>query len=285
MRNNLKLAVLLTCYNRKDKTIECLTALNAARLKGNFIINTYLVDDGSKDGTEDAVKSKFPEVVVIKGTGNLYWNGGMRLAWQVASGDQEYDYYLWLNDDTLLVDYALNEMFECETEAENKDGKPALIVGACKESEKSDSFSYGGRDAKDKPLLPNGSLQLSRFINGNAVLVPKKIYNTVGNLSAEYTHAMGDVDYGLRANQKGFNCYTTKKYVGICPPNQGIPAWQDPAIPVVKRWKIFHSPKGLNMKEYNTFRRKFWGWKWIIFAVKAYSKMLMPQIYQKISKK
>lgn len=285
MRNSLKLAVLLTCHNRRDKTIECLRALNTARFKSDILINTYLVDDGSTDGTKEAVKRNFPDVVLVAGTGNLFWNGGMRLAWEVAASSEEHDYYLWLNDDTILVDYALNELFECESEAENLDGKPALIVGACKESEKSNSFSYGGRDDADKPVLPNGALQLSRFINGNAVLIPKEIFNSVGNLSAEYTHAMGDVDYGLRVNQKGYSCYTTRRYIGICPINQGIPLWRDPTISVMKRWKMFHSPKGLNMKEYNTFRRKFWGWKWVIFAVKAYCKMLAPQIYQKIAKK
>lgn len=33
---------------------------------------------------------------------------------------KEYDYYLWLNDDTLLYPSALSELIECTNSEENK---------------------------------------------------------------------------------------------------------------------------------------------------------------------
>ncbi len=274
-----KIAVLLTCHNRKDKTLLSLKKLSESAVKFRRKLDIFLVDDGSHDGTDVAVKSQFPDVNIIAGSGNLFWNGGMRLAWDVAS-KKSYDYYLWLNDDTLIEEYALEELFDCYKRAQEKDKKPAIIVGACISSDTSGNFSYGGR-SDTGPVLPNGNLQLCKYINGNIVLIPNEIFNELGNLSVDYTHSMGDIDYGLRAIKKGYKLYTTTKYVATCDLNS-IPAWQDPKVPLLKRWQLLHSPKGLNIKEYNRFRQKFWGKRWILYAVKVYLKVIFPRLYNRL---
>jgi len=279
-----KIAVLMTCHNRKDKTITCLNQLYDSTFPAKFELNVFLVDDGSTDGTGEAVKNNFPHVKIIMGNGNLFWNQGMRLAWETAAIKDEYDFYLWLNDDTLLAEFAFIELFECYHEALKKDKQPAIITGACKLSVNLNEFSYGGR-TDNGPVIPNGKLQQCKYINGNVVLVSKMIYNNLGNLSSDYTHTIGDIDYGLRARLCGFNCYTTKSYIATCPTNPGVSAWCDPKVSIIKRWKLLNSPKGLNMQEYIIFRKKFWGWKWIIFAIKVYAKSLFPNFYLKISNK
>ncbi len=276
------IAVLLTCYNRKDKTLECLQALYMQEgLGSNYEIDIFLVDDGSTDRTSIEVKLKYPLVNVIEGTGHLFWNQGMRLAWQNAR-IKDYDFYLWLNDDTLLDKDALIKIIEVYIEAKDFEQKEVIITGACRKELNDNSFSYGG-STNFGPVHPNGKIQKCEFINGNAVLVSKGIYQKIGILSNDYTHGMGDFDYGLRALKKGFYCYTTKGFVATCAPNEGIPGWCNPDVPFTKRWKLFHSPRGLNIKEYIRFRKKFWGIKWINFTVKAYLKMISPKLYKKIA--
>ena len=46
----------------------------------------------------EAVGKMFPQVHIIKGDGNLFWNRGMYMAWQAAIKEKDYDFYLWLND-------------------------------------------------------------------------------------------------------------------------------------------------------------------------------------------
>ena len=70
----MKVAVLLTCHNRRTKTIECLQHLHNQIGVNNWTFDTYLVDDASTDGTKDAVKERFPDTIVIDGTGELFWN-------------------------------------------------------------------------------------------------------------------------------------------------------------------------------------------------------------------
>lgn len=275
-------AVLMTCHNRREKTLECLTQLfkNELKLPANHEIEVFLVDDGSIDGTGDAVRSKFPAVHVIEGTGNLFWNQGMRLAWKTAVNNCKYDFYLWLNDDTTLDQNALLKILNNYYEVLEKTHKPVILTAACRKAQNEENFSYGGR-SENGPVIPNGSPQSCKYINGNIVLVPKEIYERIGILSDDYTHGMGDIDYGLRAHVNGFACYTTSEYLATCSYDREIPKWHDPKVKLQERLKSFYAPTGLNIKEYNTFRKKFWGKKWIIFAVKSYLKMLMPNIYSR----
>lgn len=277
-----EIAVLLACHNRKNKTLESLNKLFDGYLPDHFRLKVFLVDDGSTDGTGQAVRNNFPGVTVINGTGNLFWNKGMRLAWETAARNADFDYYLWLNDDTLLDRNAITEMLICLEEGGKRNNCGGLVTAACRKGDLEPEFSYGGRtEAGD--VIPNGELQTCIYINGNAVLIPREVYRELGNLSPDYTHGMGDFDYGLRAIQKGFKCYTTKSFVATCPPNEGIPAWCNPEVPLKKRWKLLFSPLGLNLKEYLLFRKKFWKAKWRIYALKAYAKATFPKFYFKIS--
>ena len=84
-------------------------ALYNANLPDNLEIDVFLVDDGSTDGTYEAIKSMFSDVNLIKGSGNLFWAGGMRLAWETALKNHDFNYFLLLNDDVILFpDYFSN---------------------------------------------------------------------------------------------------------------------------------------------------------------------------------
>lgn len=283
-KDKIQIAVLITCHNRKIKTLSCLEALFHATLPSNADIAVFLVDDGSTDGTSESVKSNFPQVKIITGNGSLFWNLGMHLAWESASNYYDYDFYLLLNDDTILYKSAIVELYNSFEFLLRKDKRPSIIVGACESVQGSSVFSYGGWVGVS-PVVPNGELQTCQLINGNATLVPKKIYHRIGNLSTEYTHSIGDSDYGLSAISEGFKCYTTKGFIGECPRHDILPDWCNPEKTLRLRWKNLHSPKGLNIKEYIVFRKKFWGWRWIVFALKAYLKTLMPKIYNKLLSK
>jgi len=280
MTKGIHIAVLLTCHNRRETTLRCLRVLYNQVMQDEVITEVFLVDDGCIDGTAKAVHEQFPQVNMIKGTGNLYWNQGMRLAWLTATKSKEYDYYLWLNDDTLLDKTALNELLADYNDARNADGKDAIIVGACRVTGNGSSkFSYGGRTEKG-PVIPNGQIQKCTYINGNVVLIPKEIYRVLGSLSPDYTHIFGDYDYGLRAINAGFSSYTTKRFIAVCPTNTAA-KWCDPDTTLLMRLRLMHSPKGLNLKEYIIFRKKHWGRRWLGYSLKAYLKALNPRVYFK----
>ena len=83
------IAILLTVHNRRDKTLKCLECLYRQLPLEEFTADIYLTDDGCTDGTSEAVQEAFPNVHILSGDGNLYWNQGMRLAWDAAAKEKE----------------------------------------------------------------------------------------------------------------------------------------------------------------------------------------------------
>ena len=60
------LAVLITCHNRKNKTIKCLRNLFKQKNFLDFKVEIFLVDDNSTDGTADTIKKNFTNINLIK---------------------------------------------------------------------------------------------------------------------------------------------------------------------------------------------------------------------------
>lgn len=130
----ISIAVLMTCHNRKLKTLATLESLFKQKLTSEIALNAYLVDDGSTDGTAAAVQQTYPQVKIFSGDGNLFWNGGMRVAFSEAMKDDP-DYYLWLNDDTRLDPEALNVLLTTSSELMKKGEKRAIVAGSTRDPE------------------------------------------------------------------------------------------------------------------------------------------------------
>lgn len=274
-------AVLLTCHNRKSKTLLCLDKFYEAENLDNYNFDIYLTDDGSTDGTKESVEELYPDINIIMGDGSLFWNKGMRLAWRTAASKKNYDFYLWLNDDTNLDTDALYEIFDSYYIFLNSEKKECIVVSACRNTEGEETFSYGLRNNHVK-IIPNGKIQTGNMMNGNFVLIPKEIFEKTGFLSENYTHAMGDYDYGLRTIENNFELITTKKYIATCSLNDGVPGWCDPQNKFSKRWRFLNSPLGLNIKEYKMFIKRFWPKNYILSISKVYFKCFFPNLYNQI---
>jgi GT2 family glycosyltransferase len=246
MESKQNIAILLTCHNRKDKTISCLDALFKATLPKGFALEVFLVDDGSTDGTSQVIKVKFPSVTIIQGDGNLYWNRGMHLAWETAIQYRKHDYFLWLNDDTILFKNALKEMIYDAIKSN------AIIVGTTISSSE-DKLTYGGRILKKGLVEPNGALQHCDYFNGNIVLIPQYVQAKIGINDTLFHHSLGDFDYGIRAKNNNINIYVAPKTCGICELNEGFKSWLRKDIPLKQRIKLLYSPTGNNPIEFFKF--------------------------------
>jgi GT2 family glycosyltransferase len=235
------IAALLTCFNRRETTLRALEALFAQQLPASCQLKVYLTDDGSSDGTGDAVRSRFPHVTVVQGDGNLYWVGGMRAAWQAASPA---DFYLWLNDDVHLFDGALQTLLKT---FENQ-GEPAtIVVGATCDGATGKTntgglwrrswFDVGVHAPQDRPVSCDS-------LDGNLVLVPRAAEELLGMLSDKYVHYFGDADYGLRARKAGIPILLAPGHLATCKPNSRKRSVYDHEISLRDRWRCMVQPKG-----------------------------------------
>ena len=280
--NRQSIAVLLTCYNRKNTTLHCLELLFCQNIPSSINLEVFLVDDSSPDQTGKYVKEKYPEVHVVEGSGSLYWGGGMRLAWDTASAFSEYDFYLWLNDDVELEEGAIAALLEDSQYILAKFGEVALVSG-CVSCPETGLTTYSGNN-NGVVLQPIGVPQSCLHNNGNVVLVPKHVFQEIGNISRDFCHQMGDGDYGLRCLDAGFGCYVSSRCVGTCEPNDK-PSWTDPQITLIKRLALLQSPTGMLPKERFIFELRHGGLlKAVVSVVKLYASALFPNVYSWIKK-
>lgn len=265
----LNIAVLLTCFNRREKTLNCLRCLEAQALPAGHRLEIFLVDDGCTDGTGAAVCAGFPHVHVIQGTGSLYWAGGMRLAWAEAAKSQP-DYFLLLNDDTEIVPEAVATLLSIT-------GAPgARVIAVAAIADPSNGrVIYGAYRYGITGNLPEGDPKdHCHTFNANCVLVPAAVHREIGMFHRAYTHGMADHDYGYAASRAGINIIESPAVLGTCPPNPKEGTWKDTSLPLARRWKLVHQPTGLLWREWLFYCRRHLGWKWPFYFAGPYLRIL-----------
>jgi len=160
------IAVLLTCYNRREKTLACLRSVYTSKELSNhsFAMEIYLTDDGSSDNTGKVVAQEYPGVHIISGHGNLYWTGGMRTSWLNALADGNYDGFLLLNDDTLLNDNCFNQLFETDDLSRRRYDASGIYIGSVIDP-RTLKHTYGGSILRNKwtfeieDIIPDGTIK------------------------------------------------------------------------------------------------------------------------------
>lgn len=253
----MRIAVLMTCHNRKETTVRCLQCLLPQLGSEDRV---FLVDDGSTDGTGEAAKRMFEcsnvrNGRVIQGDGNLFWAKGMALAWETAEREGPWDFYLWLNDDVALRKDALNTL--------HKDWKVCgdlrgVVVGVCAQDEAETASSYSATTSCDVQIEPNGvsPQQADGWFNGNCVLVPRCAYEQVGMVSNEYTHARADYDYAERLKRNGTPFFASSRIVGVCRKDFNEKVCNRP---LGERIRMLWKPGYFNLHDLFLFRYRYYG--------------------------
>lgn len=278
------IAVLLTTFNRRQKTITCLQSLKAQQLPAGVQLQVFLTDDASKDGTAEAVKQEFPEAHVFSGTGSLYWAGGMRYTWRKALG-ADADFYLLLNDDTTLQPHAIATLLQAST---GKASVPAIAIGStCDES--SGAISYGGWKLssrwlwKSRRVHAGHTVQECDFANANIMLVPKEAVEKIGILADHFTHSLADYDYTLKAKKNGIAVKVAPQFLGSCVDDHGA-NWKSQQTSLKDRVQYLKSPKGLAYKEYLRFIGDHFPLSYPSAFFKLWLKTLFPFIWDRFKK-
>lgn len=266
-----RVSALLACHNRKDFTLRCLESLAQQAGRGpaeghaekpeaaKFELQVFLVDDGSTDGTAEAAAKAWPGIHVIAGTGELFWCGGMRVAWQHAqAGDP--DYYLLLNDDTTLEP----DTIKCLLQLAPTPQSEVIAVAPIADPDTGEVVCGGHIGHEDAPRVPTGDPLDCDTMNANCALVPRAVWQKVGMFHDGFTHAMGDYDYGFEAKRRGVRVVQAGKVLGRSKPNDQAGTWQDASLPKHERLRLLWSShkRGLPFREWNLYCRRNYGWIW-----------------------
>jgi GT2 family glycosyltransferase len=284
-----KIAVLLTCYNRKAKTIACLSSLYNCIIPDGYSFTVYLVDDGSTDGTANAIRVNFPDINIFFGNGNLFWAGGMRYAWREAM-QHPYAAYLLLNDDVELKEDVFKNLIDAHQFAMAQFNKGGIYVSSTIEKT-TGSLTYGGSVIK-KGFFRNKIIAVNpaekpipcQVANANILFVSANVVAKLGIFDAGFIHSIADYDYTLTAYENNFPLLVCPGVGGYCE-NDHDKNWLSSNSSLKERIKYLYSPKGLAFTEYMYYIYKHFPLSLPYLFVMQWLKTLFPTIWDKLKAK
>lgn len=237
-----------TCFNRVGSTVRALEALERELASVDSRLAAAVCDDGSSDGTGTAILERFPWAEVVRGTGSLFWSGGMRRAFEAAVDLYELpDYYLLFNDDVDFRRGFLKEMLDAAT-GEDLD----IVVGATTASDSS-VVTYSGwvESSSWRPLGfslvrpdPDFVRRVDTF-NANCVLISGDVLVRLGGVSPAFQHGLGDLDLGLRARAAGLSIGLVPRPIGVCEKGDPVDRIVGRAPRLARFRALFVHPHGL----------------------------------------
>lgn len=199
----------------------------------------------------------------------------MRMAFGEAL-KEGFDFYLWLNDDTLLDAGAIANLLATHRALSAQGESRAIVVGSTRDPE-TGALTYGGvvRASRVHPFKfrlvePNGTAQQCITMNGNVVLIPRPVAEIVGNISKAFRHGMGDFDYGLRARRLGCTVWVAPHAVGVCRKDRLPNAWQNMSLSFHQWMRRAAGIKGLPPGDYWRFAQAHGGILWPIYWAMPY---------------
>lgn len=205
--------IIIPVHNRLLFTANCLRSLEAQTYRNTKII---VVDDGSTDGTAEYVRKNFPEVILLHGTGNLWWtkatNFGVQAALEMSNSNDDYiltlnndlevepDYLSILknaaknNPDTLMGSVSVNIQCTDEVAFAGVEWMPAIAAYKHIKNTYPSYHSLRNHEYLHTDLLP-----------GRGTLIPVSVFRKIGMYDDKFfPQYMADEDFSLRATSENY---------------------------------------------------------------------------------
>jgi len=216
----MRVRAIIPVHNRRELTLACLRQLARAE-RGGVELHVMVVDDGSVDGTTEAIAAQFPEVDVIQGDGNLWWTGAIKRGLE-ATLRHDCDYVLLLNDDLELANDFLSELAKVARR------HPSGLVSSIKLRRRTDGTEEilaGGFHLVGRLHEVRNSLQGNPYVRdalpselqadmltGASLLMPVHVIRSIGwPDQARFPHNWGDLEYTRRASVAGYACWVASR--------------------------------------------------------------------------
>lgn len=279
----MRIAVIMTCFNRVEKSVRLLNQLFEDVPEGSEL-QVFLVDDASSDGTANRVQQLAQSIEVIPGTGRLFWSGGMRLASERAVLWSP-DILIWINDDLNLSQGVLSKINGLALAGyfEKAIGVGNVVVPG------GHRVAYGGRRQSKKNPISFALCADSDFgtavdtFNGNFVVFGAKVYEEMGGFPKHYRHAYSDLVMGLRAARSGVAVMTLDFPVGEDSRNPATGAMFDSGRSLAQRLHFAFSVFGLPIRDHLRFCVEVCGpVRGIIPFLRSYGRVLFPRLTTRI---
>lgn len=247
---NFKIAAVIVSFNRKDFVLKNIDALSKLSFKNISII---LYDNGSTDGTIDAVRNLFPTITVIQSSTNLGGAGGFAKAMEYAYNNNFE--YIWCLDDDGCPD---KDCLKVLLEESAKCGKhaifgPRIIPSEDYNKEKHIWPIIGKYDSEKKQIVEFSSYEKDELISSNetfetasvalvGMFVHREVIDIIGYPNLLFFIAGDDVEYCLRAWKNNVKVLLVQRAILYHPVNKKRInfLFKEMEIMVSPPWKLYY---------------------------------------------
>ncbi len=198
------MCIILVNWNRFDDTAECIGSLRRLAY-ANFRI--VVIDNGSSDDSALKLQKQYQDILLIQVASNLGFAAGSNLGIRQAI-KQDAELVWLLNNDTVVEPQTLTEMVLVAKGCDigivgskifyfNRPEKVWAMGGV---------FNVNTGDARHIQAEHDSPQNCSEklYIPGCSMLISRRCLDNTGYLDESYFHLGEDVDYCMRADQKGF---------------------------------------------------------------------------------
>jgi len=197
-------------YNGKDVTLETLVSLKGLAYSN---IEIVVVDNGSDDGSWQAVAEAYPEIHQLRKKVNQGVAAGMNVGIAYAL-ERDFDYLLILNND---IEVAPNLVHRLVEELASRPEFGCAGPKCYYYWDRQRIWSAGGflryREAitreRGMGQIDQGQFDHTQevdYINGCAILIPNEVMRKVGPMDPSYVVGVEDADWCQRMKNAGYRC-------------------------------------------------------------------------------
>ena len=213
---NTLLSIIIPHLKGKKNLCECIESIQA-----NVSHEIIVVDNNSQDNSIDIAKEKFSNIKIIHSKINRGYAGGCNLGSQHAKGN----YLLFLNDDTLVSENAIDILFNMIQDKENISSVQPKILNYYNK----DYFDYAGASGgyidylgypfargrifntieKDKHQYDDKKKIF--WASGTAFITKKEIFEKINGFDEQLFAHMEEIDYHWKCHLNNYDVYVQPK--------------------------------------------------------------------------
>lgn len=212
-----QVSVLLVNWNTREMTLACLASIYRETTRCRFEV--IVLDNGSSDGSAEAIAREFPQVRLMAETENHGFGRATNMQAKVAHGER----LLLLNTDTVVLDHAIDNLVEfadSRPQARIWGGRTLFGDGSlnptscwarmtpwsvfCTSSGLKSVFSrFTLFNPREYPGWARDSVREVDIVTGCLLLVDADFWHELGGFDARFFMYGEEVDFCLRAHRAG----------------------------------------------------------------------------------
>ena len=205
-----RVAVVVLNRDRRDDLLACLTALQAS---AGAPIRTVVVDNGSSDGSIEAVERQFPDVDLLAQGRNLGVAGGRNVGARHAAKAFAHEFILFLDNDTVVDDRFIARL----RDALKADPKSVVACGKAHLDSLGTQLMSAGISAnlytgvigdRGAGAQDQGQYDAPQHVDacgGFAMMIRRDVFWQFGGFDEIFNpYGWEDVDFCLRARRHGY---------------------------------------------------------------------------------